>query len=128
MSAVHAAEEHEEDERLLGESPGVPGFSAQDLHHLLELPLQVLLCFHGGPERPLLVDVLEYGENGRKLTVAMPPDLPVSRGLGGEIHLMGLDGHSCSVPGSQAAPQFSVAAVEPGRRVTLAVLSIEPQG
>jgi len=128
IKAVRAADEHDDHaERRLGELPGGPVPSVVELHHQLERPLQVLLRFHEGPARPLPVDVLEYGENGRKLTVALPPDLPVSRGLWGEIHLMGPDGRSCPTPGQQAAPQFSVVALEPGRRVTLAVLSIEPQ-
>lgn len=129
MTAVQAADEHDEQaRRRWAELIAGPGYSAVELNHLLERPLQVLLRFHEGPSRPFPVDVLEYGENGRKLTVALPPDLPVLRGQWGEIHLMGLDGRSCVAPGQHAAPQFSVAALEPGKRVTLAVLSIEPQG
>jgi hypothetical protein len=128
ISAVHAADEHDEPtKQRWKELMTRPGHSAVELNHQLERPLQVLLRFHEGPARPLPVDVLEYGENGRKLTVALPPDLPVSRGLWGEIHLMGPDGRSCPTPGQHAAPQFSVAALEPGKRVTLAVLSVEPQ-
>jgi hypothetical protein len=129
MTAVRAADEHEEHaERRWGERVAGPGRSAVELYHQLERPLQVMLRFHEGPGRPFPVDVLEYGENGRKLTVALPPELPVLRGQWGEIHLMGPDGRSCAAPGQHAAPQFSVAALEPGKRVTLAVLSIEPQG
>lgn len=129
MSAVRDADEHDEQaERRHGELAGLPGAGGVELNHQLERPLQVLLRFHEGPGRPLPVDVLEYGENGRKLTVALPPDPAVSRGLWGEIHLMGSDGRSCTTPGHQAAPQFSVTALESGKRVTLAVLSIEPQG
>jgi hypothetical protein len=129
MSAVHAADEYDEHkERRFGELAAVPGPGSVGLEHQLERPLQVLLRFHEGPGRPLPVDVLEYGENGRKLTVALPPDLPVSLGLWGEIHLMGPAGRSSPAPAQHAAPQFSVAALEPGKRVTLAVLSIEPQG
>jgi hypothetical protein len=128
MTAVYAADEHDDQaRRRWAELIAGPGYSAVELHHLLERPLQVLLRFHEGPQRPLPVDVLEYGQNGRKLTVALPPDLPVSRGLWGEIHLLGPDGRSCPNPAQHAAPQFSVEALEPGKRVTLAVLSIAPQ-
>jgi len=128
ISAVYAADEQDEHaERRQVELVAGVGPSAVELHHQLERPLQVLLRFHEGPQRPLPVDVLEYGQNGRKLTVALPPDLPVSRGLWGEIHLLGPDGRSCPTPSQHAAPQFSVEALEPGKRVTLAVLSIAPQ-
>jgi hypothetical protein len=129
MTAVRAADEHYARPQRGGvELLASPKQTATELPHQLELPLQVLLRFHEGPARALPVDVLEYGENGRKLTVSLPPDLPVSRGLWGEIHLMDAEGHRCPLPAEHAAPQFSVVAVEPGRRVTLAVLSIEPRG
>jgi hypothetical protein len=129
MTAVRAADRQGEyAQRGAVELLTSPRQSATELNHQLELPLQVLLRFHEGPARALPVDVLEYGENGRKLTVSLPPDLPVSRGQWGEIHLMDAKGYGCPLPTAHAAPQFSVVAVEPGRRVTLAVLAIEPQG
>jgi hypothetical protein len=129
MKAVRAADDHDEHvQRGAVELLNPPQQPSTELTHQLELPLQVLLRFHEGPARAQPVDVLEYGENGRKLTVSLPPDLPISRGLWGEIHLMDAKGHGCPLPTEQAAPQFSVVAVEPGRRVTLAVLAIEPQG
>jgi hypothetical protein len=129
MTAVRAADDHDEHaQRRSVELLTQPQQPSMELTHQLELPLQVLLRFHEGPPRALPVDVLEYGENGRKLTVSLPPDLPISRGLWGEIHLMDAKSHRCPLPTAHAAPQFSVVAVEPGRRVTLAVLAIEPQG
>jgi hypothetical protein len=117
MNQVHAAEEHEQ------EDGGDEG--RQSDSHALDRPLQVMLRFHGGSDGPLPVDVLEYGEEGHRLMVALPPDLPLAPGQAGEIHLMDEAGSQAAGATNPAAPLFRLLAFDAGRRLTLAMLEIE---
>ncbi len=126
MNQVHAADEPDDG----GESPalelvsGIDGAGYAD-SHALERPLQVLLRFYGGSGGPLPVDVLEYGEEGHRLMVALPPDLPLAPGQAGEIHLMDAAGSQAAGATNPAAPLFRLLAFDAGRRLTLAMLEIE---
>lgn len=134
-AAVRAADLHDEQaeqrrEERAGAGPGPrPGAL-----HQLESPLHALLCFeegrdaHGTSGRHLLVDVIGYGEAGRRLEVVLPPGTTVEAGQGGALHLHVADARVCHRPGNATALRFSVIDLERAGRMTVARLAVDPPG
>lgn len=83
--------------------------------HLLERPLHMLIAFAARPQLGgLRVDMLDYGEGGRDLSLSLPPDLEVREGERGELWLI-------DQPAAAAGPvPFVIQQLEPGSLVKVA--------
>jgi hypothetical protein len=113
VAAVQAADEEPERQSFEPYGDG-------SQRHLLERPMQVQLHFYGTVEpQTLVADVLDYGENGARLSVALPPKLAVRVGERGELRLLG--------PGQGSDPPlpFTLQRLEPGSMVKLAEMVLD---
>jgi hypothetical protein len=112
VAAMHAADEESEEQRFESYEDG-------SRRHLLERPMQVLLRLSATEvPRTLVADVLDYGGNGARLSVALPPELEVVAGQRGELRLLGAD-QSAGDP-----LEFTLLRLEEGSMVKLAELVI----
>lgn len=89
---------------------------------MLERPLQVHLAFPEWPELGSFpVDVLDYNNSGKSVSVSLSPDLGIGEGEQGLLHL--IEGSTRGI--GPATIPFLVEWLEPGTLITVAGLRFE---